>query len=120
LKSFVAALSAACVLAVILVGTALVRYDRRWDVPTPVVQASTDPGIIARGRYIVYGPGRCADCHTPDEARPVLDRGGEVPLTGGPGEVTYLGSWTAPNLTPDRATGLGAVSDAEIARMLRF
>jgi mono/diheme cytochrome c family protein len=42
-----------------------------------------------------------------------------VPLTGGTGEITFLGDWTAPNLTPDSATGIGAMSDGEIARVLR-
>ncbi len=98
---------------------ALVRYDRRWDVPLPAIHAVEEPAVIARGRYIVYGPGRCADCHTPDSARPALGRGDEAPLTGGPGETTYLGTWAAPNLTPDVRTGLGAVSDAQFARMIR-
>ena len=51
--------------------------------------------------------------------RPRLFRGEEVPLTGGTGEKTYLGTWSAPNLTPDSATGIGAVSDGQLARMIR-
>jgi hypothetical protein len=43
-----------------------------------------------------------------------------VPLTGGAGETTYIGTWRAPNLTPDLATGTGAVSDGQLARMLRY
>ena len=104
----------------IAVVVALVRYDRARSVPMPDVHAVTDPAVIARGRYLVYGPARCADCHTPDDARPQLFKGEEVPLTGGPGEHTYIGTWSAPNLTPDPVTGLGRVSDGEIARMLRY
>jgi hypothetical protein len=68
-----------------------------------------DPAASARGRYIVYGPGRCADCHAADAARPQLLLGEDVPLTGGSGETTSLGTWRAPNLTPDPATGVGHV-----------
>jgi mono/diheme cytochrome c family protein len=94
-------------------------YQKTWDVALPSIQASTDPAVIARGRYIVYGPGRCSDCHAADAARPQLLKGEEVPLTGGAGESTYIGSWTAPNLTPDPATGIGAMSDGQLARLLR-
>ncbi|MEO8481144.1 MAG: hypothetical protein ABI634_02970 [Acidobacteriota bacterium] len=99
---------------------AWVLYPRTWNRPLPDVRALTDAAVIERGRYIVYGPGRCADCHTPDEARPTLGRGDTVPIVGGPGERTYLGTWTAPNLTPDLATGIGNVSDAQLARMIRY
>jgi mono/diheme cytochrome c family protein len=111
----------AVVLAIAGVATAyaLVGYRRVWDVPLPATRAVQDPAAIARGRYIVFGPGRCADCHASDAARPQLLRGEEVPLTGGSGETTYLGTWRAPNLTPDRATGIGDVTDAQLARMIR-
>src|SRR5438876_7983471 len=99
---------------------ALVSYRRTWDRPLPAVRAVADLAAIARGRYIVYGPGRCADCHSPDAARGRLFQGEEVPLTGGSGEAIYIGTWSAPNLTPDMTTGLGAVSDGQIARMLRY
>jgi mono/diheme cytochrome c family protein len=102
------------------VAYSLVGYHRVWDVPLPAARAVQDPAAIARGRYIVYGPGRCADCHAADAARPQLLRGEEVPLTGGSGESTYLGTWRAPNLTPDRATGIGNVTDAQLARMIRY
>jgi mono/diheme cytochrome c family protein len=98
---------------------ALVTYPRDWDVPLPDTRAVLDPSAIARGRYIVYGPGRCADCHSPETERSRLFRGEEVSLTGGPGETTYLGTWSAPNLTPDPVTGIGRVSDGHLARMMR-
>ena len=41
-------------------------------------------------------------------------------MTGGSGEQTYLGTWRAPNLTPDDATGIGKVTDAQLARMIRY
>jgi mono/diheme cytochrome c family protein len=116
-------LAGAATLLAVAVGAVLLamfRYPRTWDRPVPDVHALTDSAVIERGRYIVYGPGRCADCHTPDEARDTLNRGETVPLTGGPGERTYLGTWTAPNLTPDPTTGIGRVTDGQLARMLRY
>ena len=108
----------------ILAGTAaslyaLIGYRKTWDTPLPATHAVKDSAVIARGRYIVYGPGRCADCHAPDSVRPRMFKGEEVPLTGGLGERTYLGTWTAPNLTPDSTTGIGTVSDGQLARMIR-
>ncbi len=115
-------LVAAGVVAGVAIGAvllALVRYDRAWDVPLPTIEAVDDPAVVARGHYIVFGPGRCADCHTPESARAALARGEDAPLVGGPGEHTYLGTWTAPNLTPDPETGIGRVSDGQLARMIR-
>lgn len=106
-------------IAAAIVSGAWLLYPRTWDRPLPDTRATTDPAAIERGRYIVYGPGRCADCHTPDEAQPGLRRGDTPLLVGGPGERTYLGNWTAPNLTPDPGTGIGNVSDGQLARMIR-
>jgi mono/diheme cytochrome c family protein len=115
-----AALAAIVALAVIAVALHAGRaHLRTWDVPYPETRAVNDPAIIARGEYLVHGPAHCADCHSPDGAKEAMFRGEIVPLTGGTGEITFLGDWTAPNLTPDSATGLGAVSDGEIARALR-
>ncbi len=108
------------VVLVVFVFYAFRGYRKTWDVPLPDIHASTDTAVIARGRYLVYGPMHCADCHAPDSARPRLFRGEEVPLTGGPGEKTFLGTWAACNLTPDSATGIGRVSDGQLARMLRY
>jgi mono/diheme cytochrome c family protein len=117
------ALILAALVAVILLAAAgaslyaLKAYERTWDVPLPSTRASTDPAVIARGEYLVNGPAHCADCHAP--AKAAMQRGETVPLTGGDGENTFLGHWVAPNLTPDSATGLGKVSDGQIARMFR-
>ncbi len=108
----------------LLVGAAftlysLKAYQKTWDVPLPATRAVHDSAVIARGEYLVHGPAHCADCHAPDGAKQKMFRGEIVPLTGGTGEITFLGDWTAPNLTPDSATGLGALSDGEIARVIR-
>jgi mono/diheme cytochrome c family protein len=118
-------IAVAVLVGILLVAVATVvwhsqsAYRRTWDVPLPDTRTVTDPAVIARGEYLVYGPAHCADCHAPDAAKEQMFLGKIVPLTGGTGEITFLGDWTAPNLTPDSATGLGAVSDGEIARVLR-
>src|SRR5690606_1315998 len=52
-------------------------------------------------------------------ARDAVFRGDIVPLTGGTEEATWLGTWVAPSLTADTVTGIGRMSDGQIARALR-
>ncbi|WP_277976594.1 cytochrome c [Pantoea endophytica] len=65
-----------------------------------------------RGKYIVDGPAHCSVCHT---ARNAL--GGEISsqyLQGG-----NLGSWYAPDITPNPHAGIGKWSDEQIADYLK-
>ena len=71
-----------------------------------------------RGRYLA-ALGGCNDCHTPgsffckrDMSR-VLG-GSEVGF-----EIPGLGTFYGPNLTPDKETGLGSWSEAEIVNALQ-
>jgi mono/diheme cytochrome c family protein len=75
--------------------------------------AAADQTAIERGAYLVSVAG-CGDCHTPgyflgqpDFARALA--GSEVGF-----EIPGLGTFYGPNLTPDRQTGLGAWTEAEI------
>jgi mono/diheme cytochrome c family protein len=88
------------------------------EVERPKIQASSDPAVIAAGKYLVHGPGHCSQCHsTTDREHP--EKVKDTPLQGGlefamgPIATTY-----APNLTP-HATGLARISDADIARTIR-
>src|SRR5215510_8431080 len=65
---------------------------------------------VARGKALVEA-GDCAGCHTADPARP---------FAGGKRIDTPFGGIHSPNLTPDRETGLGAWSDDDFYRALRF
>ena len=94
-------------------------YQRQFDVPKPSITLSTDPSIIARGEYLVYGPGRCADCHGAVQQRAEIESGEKVPLSGGFYEEIYLGKIVFVNITPDDETGIGKQSDADIFRFLR-
>jgi mono/diheme cytochrome c family protein len=69
-----------------------------------------DPARIADGAYLAR-VGDCASCHTA--------RGG-APYAGGRSIVTPFGSVPAPNLTPDRETGLGLWTFADFWRAMHL
>jgi len=66
-------------------------------------------GDAARGKVVFALAAGCG-CHTPKDG-PVGAGGGEVP--------TPFGTFYGPNITPDRDTGIGAWSDAEIDAAIR-
>lgn len=78
--------------------------------PAPVVQAK-DP-LVLKGRYLVEGPGHCAECHTPRDMLGGLDLSRW--MAGAPNPD---GKGRTPNLTP----GDGGLdwSEADIAEYLR-
>ncbi|MCZ6764787.1 MAG: c-type cytochrome, partial [Alphaproteobacteria bacterium] len=83
----------------------------------PSVPAA-DPGLVARGEYLV-SIGNCTDCHTDGAllGDPTANRylaGSHVGVN-----VEGLGVMYAPNITPDRQTGIGNWSVGDIMRALR-
>jgi mono/diheme cytochrome c family protein len=64
---------------------------------------------IARGKALVVA-GDCASCHTADPAKP---------FAGGKRIDTPFGGIYAPNLTPDRETGIRSWRDEDFLRALR-
>ena len=99
-----------------------VTWNKDWDVPAPDLHASTDPAMIARGEYLVYGPAHCIECHVGN--REEYDRfyvtGTPPAMSGGYKFVVGpLGTLYSKNITPDPETGIGRYSDPQIARMLR-
>lgn len=108
------------VLVVLLLVTISLRWDRHFDAPYPKLAASTDPAVIARGRYLAFGPAHCAECHTPPADLAAVRSGGSPPLSGGRIFAIPPGTFRVPNITPDTATGIGRFSDSAIARMLRY
>jgi len=72
----------------------------------------TDPSaeMLAHGKALVEAAD-CASCHTFDPAKP---------FAGGKRIDTPFGAIYAPNLTPDRETGIGAWTDADFSRALRY
>jgi len=96
-------------LALILVAAGIV---------TPLGAANAaDAKEIARGKYLV-GAGSCTDCHTPGHflGKPDMTKslgGSDVGFA-----IPGLGVFVAPNLTPDKDTGLGNWTPAQIATAL--
>ncbi len=99
-------------------------------VPKPVEKptaftAQPTPARLARGRYLVETVAGCFDCHTVHH----FVNGQWVAVNGrkGAGQVFPAGfvplppgaRVVAPNITPDRQTGIGSWTDAEIERAIR-
>lgn len=94
-------------------------WDKTYEAPYPEINASTDSAVIARGRYLAYGPAHCATCHVPMDKILEVENGLEIPLSGGWELTIPPGTFRAPNLTPHEETGIGKLTDGEIARTLR-
>ena len=76
--------------------------------------AQSDP--VARGRYLVETIGACGNCHTPKGPQgdlPGMHLAGGMVLEEAPFRAL------ASNITPDRETGIGAWTDAQVARAIR-
>ena len=83
-----------------------------------VSAGAADPAAVARGKYLV-GIAGCNDCHTPGYffGKPDMARylaGSEVGF-----EMPGLGVFYGPNLTPDKTTGLGNWTDAQIVAAIQ-
>ncbi|QUS37131.1 c-type cytochrome (plasmid) [Falsirhodobacter algicola] len=76
-----------------------------------------DDDVVARGAYLVEGPGHCGTCHTPRAAtlqEVALDDRGDGFLAGGAAVDGYIPY----NLRGDEGSGLGLWSEEDIARTL--
>lgn len=73
--------------------------------------SAQDFAQIERGRYLAVAAD-CAACHA--------DPGGSGALSGGRPIPTPFGTVLAPNITPDRATGIGGWSDAQFDAAVRL
>jgi mono/diheme cytochrome c family protein len=110
------------ILLIIIAGlyiTIEARQNLHFDAPYPAITASKDSAVIARGKQLVFGPAHCANCHVPASGQEAVLRGETVPLSGGLRFDLPIGSLYTRNLTPDK-TGIGMMTDAEIARVLRY
>jgi mono/diheme cytochrome c family protein len=95
------------------------RQNLSFDAPYPSITATTDSATIARGKQLVFGPAHCANCHVPESGAAAVLRGETVPLSGGLAFKLPIGTLYTRNLTPDK-TGIGSMTDAEVARVLRY
>ena len=79
----------------------------------PLRAYAADSHEIARGKYLVT-VGSCTDCHTPGSffGKPDMSKflgGSDVGFA-----IPHLGVFVGPNLTPDKATGLGKWTATQI------
>lgn len=101
--------------------TTIARQHLKYDAPYPAIKASTDSSVIARGKHLVTGPAHCIDCHSWIHNKDSALRMGEnVSLVGGTAFNLPFGTFYTHNLTPDKETGIGNMTDGEIARVLRY
>jgi mono/diheme cytochrome c family protein len=82
------------------------------ETPPPAAPVSG----VARGEYLVRALGHCGECHTPRSAMTMaVDNArflaGNAKKTGPEGQA-------APNITPDRATGVGDWTEEQMATYL--
>ncbi len=79
--------------------------------------AASHDDMVKRGAYLVNGPAACANCHTPRAADfslvPGMDMAGGFHLVDPAFDV-----YTA-NITPDKETGIGNWTDAQIVKAIR-
>lgn len=80
-------------------------------------QADDAAALLARGAYLVNGPVACGNCHTPRAKDmsfvPGMDFAGGFEFAD-PGFHTY-----SSNITPDKETGIGNWTDAQIIAAIR-
>lgn len=87
-------------------------WKRLYLDPAPAVALETPSPQVARGQYLVEGPGHCGECHTPRDA------------LGGPDKSRWLagapameGQGTIDNITSGEG-GIGGWSEDDIATLL--
>lgn len=91
---------------------------RAMFVPTIKPMAPESADALARGRYIVEGPGHCGSCHSPRNfalAEKALDDSDPRYLAGG----FVVDRWAVPSLRSDTPDGLQAWSATDIATFLK-
>ncbi|MBF0858683.1 cytochrome c [Gluconobacter sp. LMG 31484] len=86
---------------------------------TPGVDKSISDPEVARGEYLVNGPGHCGECHTPRgfgmQVKAYGTAGGNAYLAGG----APIDNWIAPSLRSNSDTGLGRWSEDDIVTFLK-
>ena len=107
-RALVRGIATLLALAALLIALIAWLNLRGEDPLAPDAAASAPAEQVARGAYLARA-GNCMGCHT--------ERGGAM-YAGGRGVPTPFGTVFAPNLTPDKTSGLGEWSAAEFWRAL--
>lgn len=82
----------------------------------PIGTANAQSPLVKRGDYLVNTILTCGNCHTPKgPTGDIMDKA----FSGGLSWDEPPFKVTAPNITQDKATGIGAWSDADIKKLMR-
>lgn len=111
------------ILVLIIAGisiTAVSRQNMKYEAPYPHIKASTDTAIIAKGRHLVLNVAHCVGCHSAANVDSIDFNKEDLPLSGGRMFDIGIGKVYSKNITPDKETGIGNYTDAEIARALYY
>jgi mono/diheme cytochrome c family protein len=91
------------------------------EVPFPDLKPSQDPEIIAQGKYLVEAVAHCTACHSKEEDYlGKSDVSGLSPSGGHEWVMGPMGTLRSANITSDKETGIGNMTDAELARVLKY
>jgi hypothetical protein len=103
-------------------GFAYLYFRKPATAPPSSVKVEITPARLARGKYLFHVVCDCVGCHS---ERDFTCFGGPV-VAGGvgkgmvfPHELGLPGTVVAPNITPDKETGIGNWSDGEKIRAIR-
>jgi hypothetical protein len=113
------------VLVLVALGGAAFGYltlRKPAQAPPSEVRVESTPARLERGKYLFENLAGCDDCHSQRD----WSRFGAPVVPGGrgkgfvfPPEMGLPGAVTAPNITPDPETGIGAWTDGEKIRAIR-
>jgi mono/diheme cytochrome c family protein len=104
-------------------GLAYLYLRKPAQAPPSAIQVPMTPERIARGKYLFEAVVDCDGCHSQRDYTRIV--GPVVPEGRGRGNVmselipALPGRVVAPNITPDRETGIGAWTDGEKIRAIR-
>lgn len=93
---------------------------KQYDASSSEVVITSDSLTLSHGEYLIFGPAHCAGCHSSPSDYEAVRQGQIVSLTGGRSFNTPLGEIFIPNITPDEETGIGNLTNDQIARAMRY
>ncbi len=108
------------IVILIFAGVVASKQNQKFDAPYPEIHASTDSSVIAKGKYLFYGPAHCMDCHSNRADYPGIEKITEIPPSGGMLFDLPIGPIYTPNISSHPVTGIGSLTDAQVARTLRY
>ncbi|HEX8356065.1 MAG TPA: c-type cytochrome [Segetibacter sp.] len=101
--------------------TTMLRQHLTYEAPYPDIKATSDMAMIEKGKNIALNAKGCARCHSAVANIDSMQQIGKEPaLSGAKKLVTSFGTFFTPNITPDAKTGIGSITDAQLARVLRY